>query len=59
MTKDKKMKQLMKPRFKHIVCKPCWELKYCPYGSLVEYFPLLSEEDGLTLTEVKKSYLAT
>ena len=21
------------------VCKPCWELKYCPYGPLVEYFP--------------------
>jgi hypothetical protein len=23
------------------VCKPCWELKYCPYGPLVEGFPLL------------------
>jgi len=23
------------------VCKPCWELKYCPYGYLVEFFPLL------------------
>ncbi len=23
------------------VCKPCWELHYCPYGYLVEYFPLL------------------
>jgi len=22
-----------------ITCKPCWELKYCPYGPLVEYFP--------------------
>jgi hypothetical protein len=22
-------------------CKPCWELKYCPYGPLVEQFPLL------------------
>jgi len=21
------------------VCKPCWELKYCPYGPVVEYFP--------------------
>lgn len=21
-------------------CKPCWELKYCPYGPLVEQFPL-------------------
>ena len=24
----------------HIICKPCWELKYCPYGLLVEDFPL-------------------
>jgi hypothetical protein len=24
------------------VCKPCWELKYCPYGPLVEQFPLLN-----------------
>jgi hypothetical protein len=23
------------------VCKPCWELKYCPYGPLVEDSPLL------------------
>jgi hypothetical protein len=22
------------------ICKPCWELKYCPYGPLVEDFPL-------------------
>jgi len=21
------------------VCKPCWELRYCPYGQLVELFP--------------------
>ncbi len=21
--------------------KPCWDLKYCPYGALVEEFPLL------------------
>lgn len=27
------------------VCKPCWELKYCPYGSLVEDFPIQSERD--------------
>jgi len=26
------------------VCKPCWEIKYCPYGSLVEYMPL--EDDN-------------
>jgi len=23
------------------VCKPCWELRYCPYGPLVEDFPPL------------------
>lgn len=23
------------------ICKPCWELKYCPYGSFVEQSPLL------------------
>ena len=27
------------------VCKPCWELKYCPYGPLVEDFPLKKERD--------------
>lgn len=31
------------------VCKPCWEIKYCPYGPLVEEFPLrgeTTEDDG-------------
>ncbi len=27
------------------MCKPCWELKYCPYGPLVEDFPLRPEPD--------------
>jgi len=22
------------------LCKPCWELRYCPYGPVVEDFPL-------------------
>lgn len=26
------------------VCKPCWELKYCPYGPLVEQLPILPTE---------------
>lgn len=26
------------------VCKPCWELKYCPYGPFVEQSPLLPQE---------------
>ena len=21
------------------VCKPCWEIRYCPYGPMVEYMP--------------------
>lgn len=29
----------LKDRYRGI-CKPCWELKYCPYGPLVEGFPL-------------------
>ncbi len=28
---------------KKTACKPCWELKYCPYGPLVEDFPLLPQ----------------
>jgi hypothetical protein len=28
------------------VCKPCWEIKYCPYGPLVETFPLRPEPDS-------------
>jgi hypothetical protein len=31
-------------KYKHSVCKPCWELKYCPYGPHVEQFPLHPEE---------------
>ncbi len=27
------------------VCKPCWEIKYCPYGPLVEEFPLKEHPD--------------
>lgn len=27
------------------VCKPCWEIKYCPYGSLVEDFPIAELTD--------------
>jgi len=28
-------------RIASTICKPCWELKYCPFGPLVEQFPLL------------------
>jgi hypothetical protein len=27
------------------ICKPCWELKYCPYGSLVEEFPIAEDSE--------------
>lgn len=27
------------------ICKPCWELKYCPYGSIVESFSLAEDEE--------------
>ena len=27
-------------KFNFTVCKPCWELKYCPYGPIVESYPL-------------------
>lgn len=53
-TKQRKTNNTKKPRLKHIVCKPCWELKYCPYGQLVEFFPLPS--DDLPLSDVKKAY---
>jgi HNH endonuclease len=54
MTKKRSIPGSRKPRLKHIVCKPCWELKYCPYGPLVEFFPLPS--DDLDSTTAKRSY---
>lgn len=26
------------------ICKPCWEINYCPYGVMVEEFPLTEDE---------------
>jgi hypothetical protein len=34
-----------------IACKPCWELKYCPYGPLVETFPVYP----ITKQEIRES----
>ncbi len=45
-TTDKEIERELKKRLSTI-CKPCWELKYCPYGPLVEYFPL----PPITITE--------
>jgi len=30
------------------VCKPCWELKYCPYGVLLEQFPLYEDRTDMS-----------
>jgi len=48
----------LKARTKHI-CKPCWELKYCPYGPLVENYPLpnISKKDAIEHNEYLKSIL--
>ena len=42
------------------VCKPCWELKYCPYGPLVEQFPLprLTRAEAISHNEFLKEQLA-
>ena len=37
--KEPKLRKELDERLR-IICKPCWELKYCPYGPLVEDFPL-------------------
>ena len=37
---DKDFLKQWKKKSTH-VCKPCWELKYCPYGPFVEQSPIL------------------
>jgi len=37
--KEEELQKELNGRLKHIV-KPCWELKFCPYGPIVEDFPL-------------------
>lgn len=43
------------------VCKPCWELRYCPYGPLVEQFPLLppTRDSAIQHNEYLKRCLRT
>ncbi len=43
------------------VCKPCWELKYCPYGPFVEQSPLLPpvRTDAVEHNEYISECLAT
>jgi len=44
-----------------MICKPCWELKYCPYGVLVEDFPLMSltRDSAIEHNEYLKNCLKT
>lgn len=43
------------------VCKPCWELKYCPYGPFVDQSPLLppTRKDAIAANERFKAILKT
>ncbi|HUI23829.1 MAG TPA: HNH endonuclease signature motif containing protein, partial [Nitrososphaerales archaeon] len=54
-----KFQKEWKERTKH-VCKPCWELKYCPYGPLVEDFPLppIERKEAIEHNEFLKKQLA-
>ncbi len=40
-------------------CKPCWELKYCPYGKIVEDFPLMppTREEAMSQNEYLRECL--
>jgi hypothetical protein len=49
-----KPKSKRKPKVPHIVCKPCWELKYCPYGPYVEHFPL--SPSAADIDDVRRRY---
>lgn len=37
--KESELHKELNNRLKHVI-KPCWELRFCPYGPLVEDFPL-------------------
>lgn len=58
-TDDKIVKKDWDERTKH-VCKPCGELKYCPYGPLVEQFPLLlpTRQEAIEHNEFLEKQLA-
>jgi hypothetical protein len=50
-----KQKRRRKPKYPHSgICKPCWELKYCPYGPYVEHFPLHSTKNDAK--NVRRAY---
>lgn len=47
---------MSKPFPKDSVCKPCWELKYCPYGYLVEYSPHYHQSDAAERFDTTERY---
>lgn len=58
--KEKELLSDWKKRTKEL-CKPCWELHYCPYGPVVEDFPLLPvmREEAKEHNEYLKTCLKT
>lgn len=57
---DKEAIELIKTK-KKFACKPCWELKYCPYGPVVEDYPSLpfTIDEALESNEIYKGFLKT
>jgi hypothetical protein len=57
-TRPSVVKRVLKAIFR-TRCKPCWELKYCPYGPLVERFPLprIVRSDAIQHNEFLKKQL--
>ena len=57
-TRPSTVKRVLKAVFR-TRCKPCWELKYCPYGPLVEQFPLprIVRSDAIQHNEFLKQQL--
>ena len=57
---DKEFKAAWKRKTSQ-VCKPCWELKYCPYGPFVEQSPLVgtTKDEAVRHNEYLKNCLKT
>ena len=57
-SQPKTVKKYLKKVFRSR-CKPCWELKYCPYGPMVEQFPLprIIRSDAIQHNEFLKQQL--
>jgi|HubBroStandDraft_2_1064218.scaffolds.fasta_scaffold41188_3 hypothetical protein len=57
-SQPKTVKKYLKKVFRSR-CKPCWELKYCPYGPMVEQFPLprMIRSDAIQHNEFLKEQL--